>query len=161
MRLSCSLGAVLLGLSACSPGVAEKAGTAAQETPVLHPESGLSVIDLTVLAEGERHQFRVEVARSRFEQARGLMFRTKLGPDEGMLFPIDPPREASFWMRNTVIPLDIIYIAADRRILNIAADAVPYDETPLPSDGLAAAVLEIPGGRSAELGIKAGDKVEW
>ena len=65
----------------------------------------------------------------------GLMFRTAMGADEGMIFPMDPPRAAAFWMRNTVIPLDIIFIGADRRILNIAANAVPYDERPLPSAG--------------------------
>jgi uncharacterized membrane protein (UPF0127 family) len=84
-----------------------------------------------------------------------------MGPDEGMLFPMDPPRKASFWMRNTVIPLDIIFVGPDRRIINIAADAVPYSEENLHSDSPAAAVLELNGGRVAELGIEPGDKVEW
>ncbi len=91
----------------------------------------------------------------------GLMYRTKLAPDRGMIFPFDPPRDASFWMRNTLIPLDMIFVRADGSIANIAANTVPYSEEPVPSDGPVAAVLEIAGGRSAELGIKAGDKVEW
>jgi len=153
--------AALLGLAASSTGAADKAATASQEAAGVHPESGLRVIGLSVSAKGKRHHFRVELAISRFEQAKGLMFRTELGPDEGMLFRMDPPREASFWMKNTVIPLDIIFIGTDRRILNIAANAVPYDETPLPSDGVASAVLELAGGRAAELGISPGDKVDW
>jgi uncharacterized membrane protein (UPF0127 family) len=161
MRLRHGLIALSLALAACSTGAADKGGTASHEAAQLHPESGLKVIDLTVSAKGERHHFRVELAASRLEQAKGLMFRTRLGPEEGMLFPMDPPREARFWMRNTVIPLDIIFIGTDRRILNIAANAVPYDETQLPSDGLAGAVLELAGGRAAELGIEPGDKVEW
>jgi len=123
----------------------------------------MEVISLTVSAKPGRkpHDFRVEFAHSRFDQARGLMFRNWLGPEEGMLFPMDPPRVASFWMKNTVIPLDIIYIGADRRILNIAANTVPYDETPMLSDGDTSAVLEMAGGRAVELGIGPGDKVDW
>lgn len=155
------LGALVL--AACSPSGATESAPASAAAPQVHPESGLAVIPLTVTsADGTRHEFRVEVAASEAEQARGLMFRTEMGPDEGMIFPReDNPRPSSFWMRNTVIPLDIIFIGPDRRILNVAADAVPYSETPIPSAGAAGAVLELNGGRAAELGIKAGDKVEW
>jgi uncharacterized membrane protein (UPF0127 family) len=83
-----------------------------------------------------------------------------MGADEGMIFPEDPPRRPSFWMRNTVIPLDIVFVGTDGRILNIA-NALPYDETPLPAEGLASAVLELNGGRAAQLGIAPGDKVTW
>ena len=89
------------------------------------------------------------------------MFRTFMGADEGMVFIRTPPDRAQFWMKNTVIPLDLIFVDADHRILNIAANAVPYDETPLPAAGVAAAVLELNGGRAAELGIAAGDEVKW
>jgi len=91
----------------------------------------------------------------------GLMFRNKLAPDRGMIFPFETPRVASFWMRNTLIPLDMIFVRADGSIANIEANTVPYSEEPVTSAGPVAAVLEIPGGRSAELGIKPGDKVEW
>ncbi len=154
----------LLALAACSPTPSDAAASGAP-TPAasqaVHPESGLPVVPLTVSSGSETHAFRVEVASSRMEQAKGLMFRTRMGADEGMLFPMDPPRTASFWMRNTVIPLDIIFIGADRRILNIEADAVPYSEDQRRSAGQAAAVLELNGGRAAALGIVAGDKVDW
>ena len=126
-----------------------------------HPVSGLTVIPLTVTSGDKVHVFKVEVARTAQQQARGLMFRTAMGADEGMLFPMDPPRGASFWMRNTVISLDLIFVGVDGRISNIAANAVPYDESPLRSAGLVTAVLELNGGRAAELGLKAGDKVSW
>ena len=110
---------------------------------------------------GTVHRFSVELADDPDERARGLMFRTAMGPDEGMIFPMNPPRTASFWMRNTVISLDLIFVAPDGRISNIAANAVPYDERPLLSIGPVKAVLEIPGGRAAQLGIAPGDKVAW
>ncbi|MDE8652703.1 DUF192 domain-containing protein [Novosphingobium album (ex Liu et al. 2023)] len=167
MRLLHAALAMTLAIVACSPDSQNAAASAATAAPAVHPESGLPVIALTVRAggatgaTGKAHEFRVEVARTESQQARGLMFRTAMGPDEGMLFPMDPPRQATFWMRNTVIPLDLLFIGPDHRVLNIAANAVPYSEDRLPSAGLAAAVLELNGGRAAELGIKPGDKVEW
>ncbi len=116
---------------------------------------------LTITSNGRDHRFTVEVARTGEEQAMGLMYRNALAPDRGMIFPMNPPRNASFWMRNTLIPLDMIFVRADGTIANIAENTVPYSEEPVMSDGPVAAVLEIAGGRSAELGIKAGDKVKW
>jgi uncharacterized membrane protein (UPF0127 family) len=104
-------------------------------------------------------KFMVELAVTRAEQERGLMFRKSLAPDRGMLFPYNPPRPAAFWMKNTLIPLDIIYIGPDGRVLSIARNAVPHDETPLPSGGPVRGVLEIAGGRAAQLGILPGDRV--
>jgi uncharacterized membrane protein (UPF0127 family) len=145
-------------LGACTPGAGEASSSKAA---AVHPQSGLRVIPLTVTSAGKRHSFRVEVAATPEQQARGLMFRTSMAPDEGMIFPMDPPRGASFWMRNTVIPLDLLFIAADGRILNIAANAMPYDESPLPSIGPVKAVLELNGGRAAQLEMVPGDKVAW
>jgi uncharacterized protein len=101
------------------------------------------------------------VARTPAEQARGLMFRTAMGPDEGMLFPYSQPQILSFWMRNTVISLDLIFIGPDRRVINVAANAVPYSEASIVSDAPAIAVLELNGGRARELGIVAGSRVDW
>lgn len=78
-----------------------------------------------------------------------------------MVFPLNPPRAASFWMKDTLIPLDIIFVRSDGRIANIEANTVPLSLEPVTSAGEVMAVLEIAGGRAAELGISAGDKVEW
>jgi len=89
------------------------------------------------------------------------MFRQALGPAQGMIFPYDPPQPASFWMKNTLIPLDMIFVRADGTIARIEANAVPLSLDPVPAGEPVAAVLEIAGGRSAELGIGPGDKVDW
>ena len=89
------------------------------------------------------------------------MHRESLAPDRGMLFPYDPPQPASFWMKNTLIPLDLIFIRADGTVVRIAANTVPMSLDPIPSLEPVAAVLEIAGGRASELGIQAGDKVSW
>ena len=160
MRWSLPIALAALACSAaCSSQSAAPAPTAAN--PARHPISGLEVIPLTISQNGKSHAFRVEVARTMEQQQKGLMFRTAMGPDEGMLFPRTPPDIASFWMRNTVIPLDIVFIGLDHRIINIAANAVPYDETPLSAKGTTLAVLELNGGRASALGIGPGDKVEW
>ncbi|MDE2301665.1 MAG: DUF192 domain-containing protein [Sphingomonadales bacterium] len=148
-------------LGACSSQAKGSAHAPAVAARAVHPVSGLRVIDLTVMHAGKAHRFRVEVAQTPEQQERGLMFRTAMGPDEGMIFPMPDGRYASFWMKNTVIPLDIIFIGLDHRILNIAAGAKPYDETPLYSAGPVSGVLELNGGRAAQLGIGPGDAVGW
>ena len=89
------------------------------------------------------------------------MNRGTLAPDRGMIFPFEEERQASFWMKNTLIPLDMIFVRADGTIANIEANTVPLSLQPVHSDGPVAAVLEVTGGRSAELGIRAGDTVKW
>jgi len=143
-----------VGLVACQP-------SASNAVELGRSPAGLEQVRLTIAASGREHRFTVEIARTPEEQAMGLMYRNALAPDRGMIFPFDPPRDASFWMRNTLIPLDMIFVRADGSIANIAANTVPYSEEPVPSEGPVAAVLEIPGGRSAELGIQPGDKVKW
>ena len=159
--------ALLIAAVGCSPLAAgsTSAQQAAAATPAaqlaVHSVSGLTIVPLTVTTASGPHVFKVEVAATPGEQERGLMFRSVMGADEGMIFPMDPPRRTAFWMKNTVIPLDIIFIGADHKVLNVAANAVPYDLSPLPSDGDAAAVLELIGGRAAQIGLKPGDMVNW
>lgn len=143
-----------LGAAGCQPTGSEPA---LEQAP-----SGLEQIPLTVTsANGRTHRFIVEVARTPEQQSTGLMNRQSLAPDRGMIFPYQPPRDASFWMKNTLIPLDIIFIRPDGRIARIAADTVPLSLDPVPSLEPVAAVLELAGGRAAKLGIQPGDRVSW
>ncbi|OZA94136.1 MAG: hypothetical protein B7X57_02600 [Erythrobacter sp. 34-65-8] len=154
---------LLAGLClACSPqGQAETAAAPTATAQATHPVSGLRVVPLTVTSGSKRHVFRVEVAETVPQQQRGLMFRTELGPDEGMIFPYRTPQLLGFWMKNTPLPLDIIFLDEDRRIINIAARTTPYSLDSVYSERPGIAVLELIGGRAEELGIRAGDKVEW
>lgn len=115
---------------------------------------------LTIRSKSGVHRFTVQVAATPDQQERGLMFVTSLADDAGMIFPYDPPQEVGFWMKNTLIPLDIIYVRADRTIALIT-NAEAMDLTPLPSGEPVVLVIEIRGGRAAELGIRAGDRVDW
>lgn len=106
------------------------------------------------------HAFNVEVVDTPETRAQGLMFRQSLAPDAGMLFDFGQSQPVSFWMMNTFIPLDMIFIREDGTIANIHVNARPHDPTGIPSDGPVMFVLEIAGGRSVELGVEAGDQVE-
>lgn len=123
--------------------------------------SGLELVPLEIRSGDRTHRFQVEVARSEEEQRQGLMFRESLDPDEGMLFPFPQPRPAHFWMKNTLIPLDMIFVRADGSIARIAVNTVPHSLDLVGVDEPVAAVLEIAGGRSVELGIGEADRVSW
>ena len=110
-------------------------------------------------AAGARHDFKVEVVKDDKVRDRGLMFRQSLPDDGGMLFDYDPPQAISFWMKNTYIPLDILFVDSAGTILNIAANTTPLSLQPLPSSGEVRGVLEVKGGTVARLGVKAGDHV--
>jgi uncharacterized protein len=112
---------------------------------------------LTIVSGETEHVFNVEIADTPETTSRGLMFRRELAPDAGMLFDFLDERPVSFWMRNTLIPLDMLFIRAGGEVAKIHANAIPHDETPIPSGEPVRFVLEIPGGRAAELGISAGD----
>ena len=117
---------------------------------------------LTVRTSRGVFRFLVEVADSEREREFGLMCRTTLAPDRGMLFDFGREQaDAAFWMRNTLIPLDIIYIRKDGVVRSIARNARPLDETPLPAGGAALGVLELAGGRAAEIGLRPGDRVDF
>jgi uncharacterized membrane protein (UPF0127 family) len=153
--------ALVWGLAACSPS---ESASATAQTPAgaeaaRHPVSGLRVIDLVVDRGGKKLPFKVELADTGEAQQKGLMFRTELGDFEGMIFPSDVPQTRSFWMKNTPLSLDIIFIGPDGRILNIAANTKPYSLDSVKSDGPASGVLELRAGRAKALGIVPGDRV--
>ncbi|WP_340588748.1 DUF192 domain-containing protein [Erythrobacter alti] len=150
-----------LPMAACSPQAAEQVPeptAAAADANV--SAAGLEIIPVTVTTDSGTHVIQTEVAATFEEKQRGMMFRTEMGPNEGMIFPYDEPQQLGFWMRNTVLPLDIIFIDENRTVINIA-DGVPYSEESVYSDRDAIAVLELIGGRSAELGIEPGDRIDW
>ena len=121
---------------------------------------GLREVPLTIRTASGEQRFRVTVASTIPEQEKGLMFVRSLAPDAGMIFPYNPPQEVGFWMKNTLIPLDMIFVGTDGRIIRVATDQ-PESLDTVWSGGPTAAVLEINGGRAAQLGIKAGDEVNW
>lgn len=104
-------------------------------------------------------RFKIEMAETQAQQAQGLMFRRQMPLDAGMLFIYSKPQVAAFWMKNTFIPLDMLFIAADGRIVHIHPNATPQSEATITTPLMVKAVLEINGGLAARLGIRAGDIV--
>jgi uncharacterized membrane protein (UPF0127 family) len=150
---------VLSGLLAFGGAFACRSGNAVK------PEATRSDLrtsaSVLVPAAGRNVSFRVELARTPEEHERGLMYRPQLDPDAGMLFLFDRPAPLSFWMKNTLIPLDMLFIDADHKIVGIVENAEPQTLTSRRVDEPAQYVLEIGGGLSARLGIRPGAIVEF
>ncbi|MGH8202991.1 MAG: DUF192 domain-containing protein [Steroidobacteraceae bacterium] len=106
-----------------------------------------------------KHRFQVWIAADDPSRERGLMFVRELPPGRGMLFLFEYPQQAAFWMKNTYIPLDLVFIDPAGVVLNVAADARPFTLEPIPSRGEAIAVLEVPAGTARNIGLAAGDRV--
>jgi uncharacterized protein len=128
-------------------------------SPSAAEEGRLPTAELTIESAGGPHRFTVEVAETPQEEARGLMFRKSLAADSGMLFDFKRPQEVAFWMKNTLIPLDMLFVDAEGRIAGIHANAVPLSLATIESPGPVRAVIELAGGTAARLGIKPGDRV--
>lgn len=124
------------------------------------PQPTLPQSDLVILTDKGPQRFKVELADNDASRGKGMMFRTSMAPEAGMLFDFKQEQMASFWMRNTLIPLDMLFIRADGTILNIHQRAIPRDETGINSAGPVRAVLELNGGTVSRLGIKPGNKVQ-
>jgi uncharacterized membrane protein (UPF0127 family) len=105
------------------------------------------------------HVFSVEIADTEAAREKGLMYRKRLAPGQGMLFDFHSEQPVGFWMKNTYIPLDMLFIRRDGRILSIAENAEPLSERVIPSGGPVLAVLEVAGGTARKLGIAPGDRV--
>jgi hypothetical protein len=116
---------------------------------------------LEIVTSTGRHPFQIEIANNDATRERGLMDRRYMAADHGMLFEFDREAPVAFWMKNTYIPLDMIFIAPSGVVTHIAADAEPLSERVIPSGGPCVAVLELNGGTAASIGLKVGDKVHY
>lgn len=106
------------------------------------------------------HAFDVEVMRTDADRSRGLMYRRSMAPNHGMLFDFERPQTVNMWMKNTYLPLDMVFIRSDGTIARIAPDTEPLSTRIIPSDEEVLAVLELNAGTAAKLGIRAGDRVD-
>lgn len=150
LRRAGMLAVIALMLSGLGPGAAR-----AMDGPIAFERGELAI----VTAGGARHRFTVEIARTKAQHARGLMYREELARDHGMLFIYDSVRHASMWMKNTYIPLDMLFIAQSGRIVRIAERTVPQSTTPIPSGQPVRGVLELKGGTAERLDLETGDRV--
>ena len=151
MRVLCCALVAALGMSA---------GVAKAEDPITQAQARLPTAPLTITTrDGQKHEFTVELAKTYRQQEVGEMFRKHLPEDEGMLFMWATPQVSDMWMRNTLVPLDIVFIDSTNHIHAIAENAVPLSEAILRSDGVVANTLELAGGVTAKLGIRVGDAV--
>ena len=149
----------LLALVAAAPFAGLPAAYAQTAEPK-GPQPVLAKQKLTIVTQGSaKHVFDVEMASTPAEQITGLMFRTAVPADGGMLFVWPKPIVSRMWMKNTLVPLDMVFIAADGRIDSILTNTVPHSLRVLSSHGKVIATLELAGGTTARLGIRVGDKV--
>ncbi len=124
------------------------------------PPAGASGLEpLQIVTAGGLHEFQVEIAADDASRERGLMNRRYMPADRGMLFEFEREAPVSFWMKNTYIPLDMIFISRAGVVTNVVADAEPLSERVIPSGPPCAAVLELNGGTAAAIGVKAGDRI--
>lgn len=155
MRFRSGMGATghgwgwLVAVALCLSGFGFAASTA----------SAADVQSLEIITKAGVQVFSVEVMRSDEERAKGLMFRKELPEGRGMLFDFNPEQNVSMWMKNTLIPLDMIFIQSDGRILRIAENTKTESEAIIPSGGLVRGVLEVIAGTARKFGIKPGDRV--
>ena len=126
---------------------------------VMSPAYALRRESMILVAGGVEKKISVEITESSEEKARGLMFRTSLADDQGMLFFYDTPQDITMWMRNTYISLDMVFIRADGVIQRIEARTEPLSESIISSGGNVVACLELAGGAAERMGLKAGDRV--
>jgi uncharacterized protein len=126
---------------------------------VFDPALALRREKMILVTSGGEKEITVEITESNEEKMRGLMFRTSLADDQGMIFYYDQPQDVTMWMRNTYIPLDMVFIKPDGTIHRIEVRTEPLSERIISSQGDVVACLELAGGASERLGLKAGDKV--
>jgi uncharacterized membrane protein (UPF0127 family) len=147
LRVSLTLGALaVLALAACSK--------AAETSPI-----GLAMETITIDTDHGAQTFQVEIADTDATREKGLMFRKTMEPDHGMLFVFPITEGVAFWMKNTILPLDMLFIRDDGTISSVAPNATPFSTEEISSAEMVRGVLELNGGRAAALGIVPGDVV--
>ncbi len=124
------------------------------------PNIGLTRAPVTLVTKSGSHTYQLEQALSPENQECGLMFRAEMPRNVGMVFPFSPPRDAAFWMRNTILPLDLIFVGPNNRVVSIG-HGKPYSEALIPSGGITASVIELNAGEAARIGLKKGDRVKF
>ncbi|WP_439533956.1 DUF192 domain-containing protein [Polymorphobacter sp.] len=122
------------------------------------PNVGLPEQTVTMVTRTGSHRYVVDLAATSDQQSCGLMFRETMARDRGMIFPFSPPRQASFWMMNTPLPLDLVFVGPDDRVVSIGAGK-PYSRAMIDSGGITAAVIELNAGEATRIGLRPGDKV--
>lgn len=123
------------------------------------PQAGLPQDRLTIHTAAGPVPLRLQIAADDATRQKGLMFVRRMGPDEGMIFDFHAPRPIAFWMHNTYIPLDLLFVRADGRILSIARNARPCNDAEIPSGGPVRTVIELNAGAADRLGVREGDRV--
>jgi uncharacterized membrane protein (UPF0127 family) len=123
------------------------------------PSAGLAHAPATFVTATGRHKYDLEVAASGEAQQCGLMYRKTMKPGAGMIFPFTPPRPATFWMENTVLPLDLVFVGPDNKVLTIASGK-PFSRDMIDSGGVTASVIELNAGQAHKIKLKPGDLVE-
>nr|WP_231516645.1 DUF192 domain-containing protein [Planktothrix paucivesiculata] len=148
-------------LSSVSTAQPPSLGTTVSQSPIITQENRGQMLPITAKAKIGRELIQLEVAKTPQQQALGLMYRTDLADDRGMLFPFAQPRVVGFWMKNCKIPLDMIFLRGDV-VKAIQVNALPCEQEPCPTYGPDVPVdrvIELRGGRSQELGLKVGDRI--
>lgn len=154
LLLAFALAALAAPLARADAPPAQSAFAPLHEPLERWPQSALGV-----RSGGKVHRFQVWVADTYARREQGLMWVKKLPPDRGMLFVFEQPQLASFWMKNTYVPLDILFVAPDGRVIRIAENAKPHSLDAIDSMGYVTGVLELAGGTAKQLGLRAGDVV--
>jgi len=127
--------------------------------PIAGAKAEAQLQPLEFVTSSGRHEFRVELADTPAERAKGLMYRKQMPADQGMLFVFQVESPIMMWMKNTYIPLDMVFVSRHGMVTAIATDAVPMSEATISSDGPAYAVIELNAGTVAKIGLKPGDEV--
>lgn len=160
MRLCSAVTALVLAL--CVPACAAEPAAdypPPEQAPGSPPPLDWAHSTLQVVTSTGNHPFNVEIADTEDKRERGLMYRTQMAADAGMLFIYPYERAVAFWMKNTVLPLDMVFIRADGTVFDVALGAVPYSLQPIPSGGPVLAILEVNAGVANQIGLRRGDKI--